>query len=267
MEVKIVDSTSKQVGKKRLPKQFEEEVRPDLIKRAVFALKSHKRQPYGSSPDAGKRHSVRISKRRRDYRGSYGLGISRTPRKITARRGTRMTWTGAFVPFTVGGRRAHPPKAEKNWKEKINKKERRKAIRSAIAATMNVELVKSKHAVPNGFPFLVSKNFEKMDKTKSVRDALNGIGLKDELERVKPRKVRAGRGKTRGRKYKSKKGPLIVVSDDCKLKKAAKNIAGIEVVDVKHINADLLAPGAVPGRLTLWSESAIDVIEKEKLFV
>lgn len=267
MEVKVIDSTNKQVGKRKLPKQFEEMVRPDLIKRAVFALQSHNRQPYGSSPEAGKRHSVRISKRRRDYRGSYGIGISRTPRKITARRGTRMTWTGAFVPFTVGGRRAHPPKAEKIWYEKINKKERRKAIRSAIAATMDMDMIKKKHNVPKDFPFLISKKFEDIDKTKLVKDALNGIGLKDELERVKPRKIRAGRGKTRGRKYKSKKGALIVVSDDCKLKKAAKNIAGIEVVDVRHVNADMLAPGAVPGRLTLWSEAAIEVMEKEKLFV
>nr|AJS13037.1 50S ribosomal protein L4P, large subunit ribosomal protein L4e [uncultured archaeon] len=209
MEVKIIDSTNKQIGKRNLPKQFEEEVRLDLIKRALFALQSHKRQPYGSSPEAGKRHSVRISKRRRDYRGSYGLGISRTPRKIMARRGTRMTWTGAFVPFTVGGRRAHPPKVEKIWGEKINKKERRKAIRCAIAATMNIDLVKSKHAIPKDFPFLISQKFEGLDKTKSVKDALKVIGLQNELERVKEKKVRAGRGKIRGRKYKSKKGPLI----------------------------------------------------------
>ena len=267
MEVKIIDPTNKQVGKKRLPKQFEEEVRPDLIKRALFALQSHKRQPYGSDPEAGKRHSVRISKRRRDYRGSYGLGISRTPRKIMARRGTRMTWTGAFVPFTVGGRRAHPPKAEKILWEKINKKERRKAIRSAIAATMDIDLVKNKHNIPKDFPFLISKRFESLDKTKNVLDALRGIGLGEELKRVEERKVRAGRGKTRGRKYKSKKGPLIVVSDECKLAKAAKNISGVDVVDVKHINVNLLAPGAIPGRLTLWSETAIDIMEKENMFV
>ena len=71
----------------------------------------------------------------------------------------------------------------------------------------------------------------------------------------------------RGRKYKRKKGMLIVVSDDCKLIKAASNIAGLDVVDVKKINAELLAPGAKPGRLTLWSESALDGMEKEKLFM
>jgi large subunit ribosomal protein L4e len=70
----------------------------------------------------------------------------------------------------------------------------------------------------------------------------------------------------RGRKYQYKKGPLIVVADDCKLTKAAKNIAGLEIIDVKHINVDYLAPGAVPGRLTLWSESAIEKMGKEKLF-
>ena len=47
-----------------------------------------------------------------------------------------MNWVGAFAPGTVGGRRAHPPKSEKIWSKKINKKENAKAIRSAISATL-----------------------------------------------------------------------------------------------------------------------------------
>ena len=267
MELNIIDATNKAAGKKKLPKQFDEQVRPDLIKRAVFSIQSNRRQPYGSDPRAGMKHSTRISKRRRDYRGSYGLGISRTPRKIMSRRGTRMNWVGAFVPFTVGGRRAHPPMVEKVWAQKLNKKERRKAIRSAIAATASKETIDKKHALPEKFPFIISKKFESLDKTKDVVAALTKIGFGAELERVSERKIRAGRGKTRGRKYKSKKGPLIVVSQDCKLSKAAKNIQGVDIVDVKHINAELLAPGAVPGRATLWSEAAIDIMEKEGLFL
>jgi len=93
------------------------------------------------------------------------------------------------------------------------------------------------------------------------------LGLKEELERCEKKKIRAGKGKMRGRKYKKKKGPLIVVSKDCKLMKSACNIPGIDVCEVKNINAKILAPGAVPGRLTLWSNAAVKLLETEKLFV
>ena len=266
-ELKILDIENIEKGKVKLPKQFEENIRPDLIKRNVLAIQSHNRQPYGASPDAGKRASAVISKRRHSYRGSYGLGISRSRRKILSRRGTRMNWVGAFSPESVGGRRAHPPKAEKIWWQKINKKERKKAVRSAIAATINISLVKKRgHKVPDNYPFIVDASIENIDKTKKVKGALIKLGLKDELERTQHKKIRAGKGKLRGRKYKKKKGPLIVVSKDCKLMKSSDNIPGIDICVIKNINAELLAPGAVPGRLTFWSTNAVKLLEKENLF-
>src|SRR3989338_3183716 len=135
MKVKIIDINNKDIGERELPIQFSEDIRPDLIHRAVVTIQKNKRHPYGASPEAGKRHSAKLSRRRRDYKGSYGHGISRVPRKIMSRRGTRMNWVGAIAPGTVGGRQAQPPKAEKIWVKKNNKAENRKAIRSAIAAT------------------------------------------------------------------------------------------------------------------------------------
>lgn len=267
IELKILDLENKEKGKIRLPKQFEEEIRPDLIKRDVLAIMSHKRQGYGASPEAGKRASAIISKRRRDYRGCYGYGISRIPRKILSRRGMRMNWQGAFAPGTVGGRQAHPPKAEKVWWQKINKKERRMAIRSAISATIKKELVEKRgHRVMDNYPFVIDSAIENIDKTKKAKDVLMRLGLEEELKRCEKKKVRAGKGKMRGRKYRKKKGPLIVVSKDCGLIKSAGNIPGINVCAIKNINAELLAPGAVPGRLTLWSRGAIELLEKERLF-
>ncbi|HDJ96454.1 MAG TPA: 50S ribosomal protein L4, partial [Candidatus Aenigmarchaeota archaeon] len=87
-----------------------------------------------------------------------------------------------------------------------------------------------------------------------------------ELEKVKERKVRAGKGKRRGRKYKRKKGPLIVVANDNGIFKAAKNLTGVDVCLVNNLNAELLAPGAMPGRLTIFSKAAIEKLEKENLF-
>ena len=166
MELKILSQTKTEVGKIKLPKQFDEEVRLDIIKKVFLAIQSTKRQPYGADPRAGKRASANLSRRRKRYRGSYGHGISRVPRKILSRSGTRFNWTGAIVPGTVGGRRAHPPKAEKIWDKKINKKEKRKAIRSASAATLKKGLVAERgHKAPENYPFILEDKFESLDKT------------------------------------------------------------------------------------------------------
>ena len=268
MKLSVYDISNKKVGEMNLPAQFSEGIRQDIISRAVLAIRSNKRHPHGANPEAGKRASAEISKRRREYRGSYGHGISRSPRKILSRRGTRMFWVGAFAPNTVGGRRAHPLKAEKNWYRKINRKERRKAIRSAISATVISGLVKKRgHIVPDNYPFALDGKFEELSKTKDVVDALKAIGLNKELERVENKSIRSGKGKLRGRKYKVKKGPLIVVvSKDAKIMKAAANVPGVDVIDVKNLNVEILAPGEVPGRLTIWTSGAIEMLEKEKLF-
>ncbi len=268
MKIPIVDLQNKNQGEKALPSQFTEEFRPTLIKRAVMALQSRARQVYGASPEAGKRSSSDISKRRRKYRGCYGFGISRVNRKILSRRGTRMYWVGAFSPQTVGGRRSHPPKAEKIFEEKINRKENRKAIRSAISATLNKSLVFERgHKVPDNYPFIINSDFEKLSKTLEVKKTFLSLGFEDEMKRSLVKKVRAGFGKTRGRKYQRKKGILVVVSEACPLQKAAKNISGVDVVIVNALNAELLAPGAMPGRVTLWTEKAVDKVAEGKLFI
>jgi large subunit ribosomal protein L4e len=76
------------------------------------------------------------------------------------------------------------------------------------------------------------------------------------------RKIRAGKGKRRGRKMKQAVGPLIVVVDNKGLAEAAGNIPGVDVVTVNGLNAEILAPGAHPGRLTLWTNGAIERLDK-----
>jgi large subunit ribosomal protein L4e len=267
MKLKIVDPTNTAKGDKELPAVFSEQFRPDLIKRAVETLQANARQRYGADPMAGKKASANLSRRRRKYRGSYGHGISRVPRKIMSRSGTRFNWTGAFAPGTVGGRRAHPPKASKILARKLNVKERRKAIRSAIAATVLKDVVNGRgHAVPDAYPFIINNDFEAISKTKQVKDALKNLGLSDELSRASEKTIRAGKSRLRGRKYRKRKGPLFVVSKDCPLLTAAVNVPGVDVVAVNALNAELLAPGAVAGRLTLFTESAIEMLDKEKMF-
>lgn len=268
MKLPIFNLQNQRTSEKELPKQFSEPYRPDLIKRAVLTLQANHRQPYGAFPEAGKRHSAKLSRRRRNYRGAYGLGISRVPRKILTRRGTRFFWVGAISPPMRGGRRAHPPKAEKNWHQKINKKENQKAIRSALAATLNKSLVEKRgHFLPLDYPFIISSEIEKLAKTKELKEALKRLALQKELQRSSIKKIRSGQGKLRGRKYQKKKGLLIVVGDDCPLLKAAQNIPGLDIVKARQLNAELLAPGALPGRITLYTETALHCLEKERLFI
>jgi large subunit ribosomal protein L4e len=267
---KIISTKGEAKGEITLPVQFKEEVRPDLIRRAVLAIQSHRMQPHGVSEEAGNRHSVRFSKRRREYRTTYGYGQSRTPRKIMVRQGSRFVTQGAMSPNTVGGRVAHPPRVEKVLEEKINDKERKKAIRSAIAATAIKEFVEKRgHKVDDikELPIVVDSKIEEIKKAKEVEDFLEKIGLGDEIERAKEKKVRAGKGKMRGRRYKKKVGPLFVVSKKCDLLKAARNIAGADVYIVKDLNAEVLSPGAHPGRLVIWSEAALKEMEEKNLFM
>ncbi len=266
MKLTIFNLQNQKTGEKDMPVQFTEPVRPDLIKKAILALQANARQKYGAKPEAGKRHSAELSRRRRKYRGAYGHGISRVTRKILTRRGTRFYWVAAVSPGTRGGRRAHPPKSEKKWEQKINKKENRKAIRSALAATLNKELVQERgHQIPENYPFLVDSEMEKLNKTKLVQDALKKLGFEAEMKRSLIKKIRAGIGKLRGRKYRRKKGLLIVVGEDCPLAKSGRNIPGIEVVTPNQLNAELLAPGKMVGRVTLYTENAINKLDK--LFV
>jgi large subunit ribosomal protein L4e len=152
----------------------------------------------------------------------------------------------------VGGRKAFPPKADKNLIERINKKERRKAIRSAISG--------SKYMI-------LDDSFEKLNKSKDVINSLLKNDLKSELERLENKKIRAGRGTTRGRKYITKKGPLVIVSDMCPAVLATENLQGFDVSVVNNLNAELLAPGGNIGRRTIWTKSAVEKLEKEKLFL
>jgi len=267
MKLPIIDLQNKKVGTKELPAQFNEPYRPDLIKRAVLSLQSVERQKYGASPEAGIRTSSEISRRRRKYRGAYGLGVSRVTRKILTRRGTRFFWVGALSPNTRGGRRAHPPKAKKIWEQKINQKENSKAIRSALAATLEKNIVQERgHKVPEQYPFIASSELENINKTKDVEKILTTLNFQEELVRSSIKKVRAGKGKLRGRKYQRKKGILIVVGGECPLLNSARNIPGVEIVGINQLNAKLLAPGSLPGRITIYTEKAIDRLGKEKLY-
>lgn len=262
MKADILSLEGKKLKSIDLPKQFSEEYRPDLIKKSVLSIRSKLRQSYGASPEAGKGYSAKVSKRRKNYKGCYGHGISRTPRKVMWRRGTQFGWVGAYAPNTVGGRKAHPPKSNKVWEKEINIKENRKAIRSAISSTILKEVVNRNY----NLPFILENKFENLNKTKEIKTVLKNLNLENEIERIETRKIRSGKGKLRGRKYKSKKGILFVVSKKCNLIKAGNNFNGFDIIEINNLNTNSIAPGIKTTRLTVYTEGAIERLAKENLF-
>jgi len=244
----IFDLQGKSTGKITLPKVFSTPLRPDVIKRAVLAIQSNRLQPQGRDPMAGKRTTA-------ESRGT-GMGISRVPR-IKGGSGR-----AGFAPSTVGGRQPHPPRAEKNIVKDIPKKEAKFALISAIAATAQKETVVSRgHKIGNvvQFPLVVEDAIEGLTKAKEVEAAFASLGLEADLIRVRDsRSIRAGKGKRRGRKMKQAIGPLIIVVDGKSLVNAASNIPGVEVTTVTNLNTEMLAPGTHPGRLTVWTNGAIE---------
>ncbi len=239
-----------------LPDVFLESIRPDFINRAFLAYMACNRQAYGSNIMAGKRTSAHYHGRRRVPHSMMCKSMARMARLHST--SPSLSFRARFVPQAVKGRKAHPPKAEKVWDQKINKKERRKVIRSCIAATSNKEVIlKRGHLFDLKVPIIIEDKFEDIKKTKDLFNVLNNIGLENELKRTKKKKIRAGKGKMRGRKYKRKKSVLIVTSKKSDVEMAARNIPGIDIVEAKNLGIDTLAPGGVPGRLTIYSKSAI----------
>lgn len=255
--VNVYSLGGKVIGEISLPGVFNADFRPDVIQRAVVSLQASRRQRYSTFPLAGLQTSAEyFGNRRRSYRQTINRGQSRLPRELPGGGGLGRV---RRVPHSVGGRRAHPPKG-KDWTKKINNKEYMLALRSAITATANKELVKKRGHVIDSLPqipLIVEDKLEELKKTKDVLAALQSLGCGADLERASEKKVRAGKGKTRGRRYRKKKSLLIVVNKDSGIKKSAENISGVNIALVDELTVEDLAPGAHPGRLTLWTESAI----------
>ncbi len=238
----------KKKGKMKLPPHFSTSIRPDVIHRSVVSMQANRRQPYGPAKRAGMRHAV-------DNPGK-GRGMSRVQRL------TQYGNRAAESPNNVGGRRAHPPTPEKNLVKKINKKERALARQSALAATAVENLVRGRgHSFNEGLslPLIMGKEIEEIEKTKEAIDIFKNLGVYPDIERViNGKKVRAGRGKMRNRRYRQPVGPLVVLPAGCKGKIAFSNIPGVDVKSPDSVTVEDLAPGGDLGRLVLFSVRALN---------
>jgi large subunit ribosomal protein L4e len=251
VKVNVYSKTGAASGEVELPAVFATEFRPDVIRKSVNAAQANRRQPYGSYPLAG--HGPHKSVR-------SGQGISRIPRETQGGQAT-------FVPPAVGGRRAHPPKVEKIWAEKANRKERQLARASALGATSSEEIVRTRgHKFKEGLtlPVVLDDEVEAVEKTKDLYDVLEAVGVGDDLVRADEGKhQRPGIGKLRGRRYKTPRSILFVVSGlEAPVLTAARNLTGVDVATPEMLSTELVAPGGDAGRLVVFTKSALSRMEE-----
>ena len=242
-----------------LPMVFLTPFRKDLIHKAFVNMSSNQFQKQGRHPTAG----MDVVARSNDP--PTGHGTSRIAR-MRGGGGGRQGEAGG-VASTRGGRQAHPPTVMKNIIKKLNKKENKLALCSAIAATSSKKIIESRgHKIEKieSFPLVVSDDIEKISKASEMKKILAALNLTQDVNRLNSRKARSGKSALRGRSTKVGKSILFVTKDPSKLSKACGSFPGVEACSAKNLSVLDLAPGSVPIRLTVYSKGAIDEISKIK---
>merc|ERR1711944_170585 len=240
----------------KLPAVFKAPVRPDIVNFVHFEMLKNTRQAYAVSEKAGHQTSAE----------SWGTGraVARIPRVRGG--GTHRSGQAAFGNMCRGGRMFAPLKTWRKWQKRCNIQQRRFAMTAAIAATGVPALVMAKgHMIDNvpEIPLVVSNNVENYNKTKQAVALLKAVGAWDDIKRVyATRRMRAGRGKMRGRKHVQKLGPCIVYNKDNGVVKAFRNIPGVGLVPVEALNILRLAPGGHVGRFLIFTQDAFESLDK-----
>lgn len=260
-KVNVYDLDGKKKNLVDMPKIFTIKPRKDLIRKASEISFSRNKQVQGRNKRAGLRNTAKG--------WGTGHGISRAPRIKGS--GFPTARNVGRVPFAKGGRRAHPIKTEKIVKKKINRKVNKMSLISAISASGDLVWVKNRghliDKVPE-IPLVIDDKIQTVKKTKLMYSILSELGLEDELVKVKEgKKIRAGKGKRRGRKYKNKKSILVVIKDDFGIVKASRNIPGVDVIKFENLSIANLAPGGLSGRLILWAQSAFNDLKNYEALI
>ena len=177
MKVDVLTTTGKKDGDIELPLVFDTEVNRTLIHKAYINLESHGFQKHSTKPTAG----MEVVADSNDP--PTGRGVARIA-KIKGGGGGRAGQAGE-VASTRGGRQAHPPKANKVIYKKLNKKENRLALCSALAATTSKELIEHRgHKVEgiSSFPIVISDDIEKVSKTTELIKILDDLKISQDVE-------------------------------------------------------------------------------------
>jgi large subunit ribosomal protein L4e len=231
-----------------LPAVFSTGIRTDIVNFVHTNVNKNRRQGHAVNYNAGMKHSAE----------SWGTGraVSRIPR--VGGSGTSRSGQGAFGNMCRKGRMFAPIRIWRRWHRRTNLRQRRYAVATALAASAILPLVQARgHRVDNvpEFPLVVDNTVEKIERTREAVRFLKFIGAWADVQKVVDNtKIRAGRGKLRNRRYRTRRGPLVVYSgQNVPLIKALRNVPGIEVVHVSRLNLLQLAPGGHVGRFIVWT--------------
>lgn len=243
----------KPVKEIKLPKVFACPLRQDIVQHVHDNLAKNSRQAHGVDRDAGMRHSAE----------SWGTGraVARIPRVSGS--GSGRHGQAAFGNMVRKGRMAFPVVTHRRWHRKINLRMRRHALASAVAATAIYPLIQARghkiEKVPQ-LPLVLDNEVNKIQKTKEAINLLKKFGCYEDVQRViEGKTIRAGVSKARGKKYRIKKGPLVVVNDEGEtLTRALRNIPGVDIINVGRLNIKYLAPGGQLGRFTIYTQGALN---------
>jgi len=238
-----------------LPAVFSVPVRADIVQDIHTNVSKNRRQGQGVNDQAGMKHSAE----------SWGTGraVARIPRVSGS--GTHRSGQAAFGNMCRKGRMFAPLKTWRRWHRKVNIKQKRHAVAASLAASAIVPLVQARgHRISNvpELPLVVSDKLESYDKTKDAVKFLKRVGAYDDVQKVIDTKaIRAGKGKLRNRRYRLRKGPLVVYSNEnTTLRRALRNIPGVEITNVNRLNLLQLAPGGQVGRFIIYTESAFKAL-------
>ena len=239
----------------KLPAVFSAPIRPDLVSFVHTNIAKNARQAYAVSENAGHQTSAE----------SWGTGraVARIPR--VGGGGTGRSGQGAFGNMCRGGRMFAPTKTYRRWHRKVSVNQRRYAVVSALAASALPALVMARgHRIESiaELPLVISSAMESVNKTRAATEVLQKIAAFADVERVKAsRSLRAGKGKMRNRRFRQRRGPLVIYKENCGLVKAFRNIPGVELAPVSALNLLQLAPGGHLGRFCIWTQGAFEHLE------
>jgi large subunit ribosomal protein L4e len=219
-------------------------------------MAKNKRQAYAVSIRAGKQVSA----------SSWGTGraVARIPR--VGGGGTSRSGQGAFGNMCRGGRMFAPTKTWRKWHKKINVNQKRYAVASALAASAVPALVMARgHSIDEvpEVPLVIENAIESTSKTSAAKELLSSVGAFDDVEKAgDSKKIRAGKGKMRNRRYVMRRGPLIIYQANDGVEQAFRNLPGVELCCVDRLNLLQLAPGGHMGRFCVWSQAALEALDK-----
>lgn len=157
-----------------------------------------------------------------------------------------------------------PTKTWRKWHRKINVTQKRYAVASALAATAVPALVMARghkiDEVPE-IPLVLDNSIESAKKTSAAKDILSAVGALADVEKAADsKKIRAGKGKARNRRYTLRRGPLVIYKSNEGVEQAFRNLPGVELCCVDRLNLLQLAPGGHMGRFCVWSQAALDAL-------